>query len=706
MKSGFLDAYIDKMLFYGSAGVGKTCTRNIVAGEKPPEVRNSTPIATKPVTMYQMKATKEVWCKYTSNERMKLCSQISKSVLGQEVIEALAESRSKHKKTVSKSADVEEIDSNQRSPQYSVDAEKQDTPLKHDHSSPETQPAVASPQSPVDPEVIKVIHDVLHKLFELIDECPDTTEPIAYLHKVRIVDSGGQPQFHEVLPIFLRKMSMIVFVFKLSEDLSSRPTIEYYEEGAALGTPYQSDLTTEQLFQHGLQSLHSHRCDKKGGDSPRIVVLGTHKDEEKKSKETRDAKNKKLREMLLPTFENEIVYYQPGTNEVVFPMNAKTPGKEEEEIAQIVRSVISKESQSQKRRLPLHWMALEIILEEITRILKRGLLTKSECLEVARRLHLDESMLEAALTYLDELSLIFYYPEILPDLVFTDPQVLLDKVSELVKCHHDRVMKGSLAGNAAWQKFFNHALLTVEFLEQKVFRKHYVPGLFDPKHLVTLFRKLLIFADFSEGKFFVPSLLRMLSNEDVCEWRLSVNSLVSPLVLHFPDGPPRRGIFCALVSFLTSPENHFPGPWKLTMPAKSVTPTCLHRNCIQFTISCVKIPCTVTLIDTLLHFEVHLKVKSKQAAGNLCSIVKQAIATGLRKANITLGYSNSAPSFAFICPCGAAELHHATIGEGFWICSLDPGVGEEFSPGQLFWVEEDTQTGAQAGTEDTFYLEA
>ena len=30
--------YSDKMLLYGSAGVGKTCTMKIIAGEKPPDV--------------------------------------------------------------------------------------------------------------------------------------------------------------------------------------------------------------------------------------------------------------------------------------------------------------------------------------------------------------------------------------------------------------------------------------------------------------------------------------------------------------------------------------------------------------------------------------------------------------------------------------------------------------------------------------------
>ena len=89
MKCGFVDAFVDKMLFHGSAGVGKTCTRNIVAGEKTPKARHSTPIATRPVTMYQMQSSKEIWLKYTSEQRMQICAQLSKLGLGPELIDAL-----------------------------------------------------------------------------------------------------------------------------------------------------------------------------------------------------------------------------------------------------------------------------------------------------------------------------------------------------------------------------------------------------------------------------------------------------------------------------------------------------------------------------------------------------------------------------------------------------------------------------------------
>ena len=693
MKRGYVDTYTDKMLFYGSAGVGKTCTMKIVAGERPPDVRNSTPLATRPVTMYQMQEMKGKWHKYQSNDRMKLCARISKTSLGREIIEAHAKSKfSAEPAPEQTSTSVVDGGSQQGTASNRKQPTIEATKLPLENPTPKSQPSAASSQSSVDPDVLDVIHGVLDKMFELIDQCPDTEELLTYIHKVLISDCGGQPQFHEVLPIFLRKMSMIVFVFKLSEDLSERPMIEFYENGEALCDPYESDHTTEQLIQQGLQSLHSHRSskDEDNGEAPQIVMVGTHKDEEKKSQESRETKNQKLRDMLLPMFKKDVVYYDAKTNDVIFAMNAKSPGEEEEAAARTVRTALSRNRQSSPRQLPLQWLGLEIILEEITQKLQRGILSMNECLEVARGLHIDKNALEAALIYLDELSLIFYYPEILPGVVFTNPQVLLDKLSELVKVHHD-IIKCSpdCVDSEAWQEFFNHALVTIEFLSQEIFKEHYVASLFQPEHLMTLFRRLFVFADHSEGKYFVPCLLRMLGKKELATKRLTLDSLVAPLVLVFPDGLPRRGIFCALTAFLTSPENHFPGPWKLKMPDRSVTPDCLHRNCIQFTIPDADTPCSVTVINTLLHFEVHLKVSELPESG-FCSTIKQAISAGLRKANLTLGYTNSTPSFAFLCPCGVGEPHPAKIGKKSWICTLDREMGKTFSQNQRMWLEDST----------------
>ena len=342
MKQGYVDAFIDKMTFYGSAGVGKTCTMSIVAGEDPPDVRNSTPIATRPISMYQMQETGGKWYKYQSKQRMRVCAHISKHVLGKELLDILTEVKQK----IATHSRRKDGDSKQETAPATTQpnlAAIKTTDQRHDipTETPKLQLPIASSQSLVDPKVLQIIHDVLDEMFQLIDECPETEDPISYIHKLLISDCGGQPQFHEVLPIFLKKMSMIIFVFKLSEDLSSRPMIEYYEEDKSLGTPYESDHTTEQLIQQGLRSLHTHRSSKdKGGDAPKIVVLGTHEDQEHKCDESRETKNQKLRDMMLPTFKKEIIYYEPGTGQILFPMNAKTPGRKEEDMAQAIRKQV------------------------------------------------------------------------------------------------------------------------------------------------------------------------------------------------------------------------------------------------------------------------------------------------------------------------------------------------------------------------------
>ena len=124
--------------------------------------------------------------------------------------------------------------------------------------------------------------------------------------------------------------------------------------------------------------------------------------------------------------------------------------------------------------------------------------------------------------------------------------MLLDKVTELVLAQMSIVSK-SKALSDDWRKFYKYALVTVEFLSQDEFSKHYVPGLFEVEDLIQLFKKLLIFATFIDNQLFVPVLLRNLDKEDVDKYRIPSSSTVPSLVIEFPDGGPRKGIFCSLL---------------------------------------------------------------------------------------------------------------------------------------------------------------
>ena len=161
--------------------------------------------------------------------------------------------------------------------------------------------------------------DTDEELVKLMGQISTTADPVAAFRMLQIIDSGGQPQFHEVLPIILRRLAFYIFVFRLCDELSSRPVVEFYVDGKPVSTPFTSAQTIEQLLQHCARSMHSHRSSSGSeGECPRIMILGTHLDEEKRSKENREEKNRKILKVLLSTLESQIIYHNVATNEVIF----------------------------------------------------------------------------------------------------------------------------------------------------------------------------------------------------------------------------------------------------------------------------------------------------------------------------------------------------------------------------------------------------
>ena len=461
-----------------------------------------------------------------------------------------------------------------------------------------------------------------------------------------------------------------------------------------MGTPYRSAQSNEQLLKHCLRTMHTHRSDSKsGGECSRIMIVGTHRDEEHKcTSETRKEKNKKLADILLPAFQDEVIYYQlPPDSELIFPVNAKDPAEFDKSIAKNVQGLVLDECKPVSIDVPLQYFSLEILLEEVSLSLDRGVLSKEECLRASKDLYFDEHSLDAALQFLDEISAVFYFPEILEGVVFTNPQVLLDKVTELVEkifCLRENIGGKAIGLTGRWQKFKEHGIISLELLQREEFSKHYVPEIFAPVDLVKLFKELLIIADFSASEYIMPALLPVLEKEKVREYRVSNDSTLAPLALSFPLGGPRLGTYCSLTCFLVSHDNQFPCPWKIVLLPHSNTPACLSRNCTMFSVP--GYPGSVTLIDTFTHFEVHVHTAEK-VRSKMSSFISRAIFAGLRKATLVLGYNNSIPSKALLCSCDrdGSDPHVATFGDGIWTCSRNPIEFGDLTSRQLLWYEQE-----------------
>ena len=688
MKSGKVESKISKIVIFGAAGSGKSSFMDMVIGKLPPEIRRSTPMACRPVAMYHVNMTHKKWVKLSLEERMRV---LARAAMGaKHRLDELCSDSENGSDTEEVQTEVQ-VDTNTMNSMVQTTEKISTTEFSHQQHEDALSATDQTPTTQADhvsqPTGEATLHSI-DNLVGMIDKCSELDEALTSFHKLQIIDSGGQPQFHEILPKFLRRMTLYVFVFKLSEELETKPVVEYYNEsGERIGTPYQSSQTHEQLMKHCLRTMYSHRSKTKSdGGCSKVMVVGTHLDEEFKSKESQEEKNKKLGKLLLPTFKDEVVYYQ---GKFIFPINAKIPGAHEKDLVKDIHRLVLTECSPQSVDVPIQYYGLELLLEEVSVTLGRGVLSIEECLQVARKLHFDEHTLDAALQFLDEnLSVVFYFPEILESVVFTDPQVLLDKVTELVEtvyCLRNKDSSFRLF-SASWQIFRDHGRFSLEFLTNDRFQKHYVPGLFTPKKLVKLFRKLLIIAEFSDSEYFMPALLPVLEAEKVAEYRVSGDSPASAFALDFPLGAPRLGTYCTLSCFLVTHDNQFPSPWEIELLPDSNTPVCLYRNCIQFSVP--GFPGSVTLIDTFNHFEVHVSTASK-VCRKLCTYVRQAILTGVRKAAVSLGYNNCTPSAALLCPCGVSDPHVARFGEGMWICSKNKKVYRELAPSHLMWQDQE-----------------
>ena len=697
MKNGHIKVWLCKLLMYGHAGSGKTTSIEIIVGNKPPKHRESTPLATRPTTIYRVNLDSEEWAKLTTlNDRKSL---LARALIqdAPKLVDHLLATRSDDdlSTNINPAPSKAETQVNVKDPASSGSSEPpvQGKPLL-DSAEGEASLELDSSDEDIEAEADAILESIStdEELVKLMDQLSTSVDPLTALRILEMIDCGGQPQFHEILPIFLRHLNFYVFVFRLCDQLDSRPLVEFYVDGKSVGAPYESSQTIEQLLQHCARSMHTYYRSTSGseGGCPKIMVLGTHADLEGQSEESREQKNDKILRLLLPNLEKQIIYHNIASKQVVFPLNALNPGREEERNIKKIRDILLGSSSVPPVDIPLRWFAFEILLKQMTSALQRGVLSREECFTTAMdKLHFEDDAAEfdAAIQYLHNLSVLFYYNEILPNVVFADPQVVYDKVSELVLAHHRMSTDPEAqASTDDWRKFYEFALVTAEFLSQREFSKHYVVGLFEVQQLIELFKKLLIFAILDGTNLFVPALLRELSKEEV-DKRCSPSEFAVPtLVLAFPDGGLRKGIFCSLLCWLVSHKNSC---WLIKV-SDIKSPTCLFRNCIQLDHS--NLPVTVALVDTYAHFEAHVNidVSSKEEFDELCPTVFAEVHgvmfEGIHEATVNLNYPTLRPKAALLCPCGKGDTHPATVNlmSKFWKCSVS-GKGGKLTPLQLCW---------------------
>ena len=629
MKDGMLLIRNGSTFFLGPGGSGKTHTLLAFLEEDPPVIRESTTCAKKPIRAV---AQFKVGVSDTTHFIRITDDQYSEMLANSAKYSEMANSAE-----YSSVVPVTKLAAN-------VQAHKS-------HSLEETKPVVKS----ID---VKSHQPVTKLRKELLGRMQANSKASNQLHDkdlLDVKDSGGQPMFHEVLPAFVTNTMFGILTVKLNESLDSQPLVEYYISGNRIGEPFKSPFTHLQTFHHCLRVLQS-TCDQSA--CPKIVFIGTHKDLEHECKhENRKEKEEKLRRIVPPEMKDNIIY---NGESLLFAINAKTPGSEDHRVISNLRDLMIKELQKlPKVQIPLRYFSLENAFQRLAKYQRRAILSVDECLKEATAYHFTRESLNDVLQYLHSLKLIMYYKDILPDVVFIDAQVLLDKITELVEYSIELRAKPSkqIVAAGSLEKFKTCGIVDVEILSQ--FSSGYVPGLFEEKELILLFKKLLIVAEIGKGKYLMPSLLE----EEKVQIQSCLNSVVPPLLFYFGENGPKLGIYCFLLASLITDAK-----WKLL--TEDGTPVQLSRNRVRFAVPGNNPGC-ITITDsfsTFLHTDLEFpdEVTSEQAleiCADICPMIREIILTSVRKASCKLNYSDSLPETAFLClkHNSTAAPHPATI---------------------------------------------
>ena len=155
------------------------------------------------------------------------------------------------------------------------------------------------------------------------------------------------------------------------------------------------------------------------------------------------------------------------------------------------------------------------------------------------------------------------------------------------------------------------------------------------------------------AQYFMPSLLDMLPQDKLMEYRV-VSVLASLLLIRFPNGWPRVGVFCCLQVYLIRQLG-----WKLLLIRGK--PKLIAQNCVM--LSPPDSSSNVTLIDSFSYVEVHVE-GSTDVCSAMCPTIRNQIVYGIHASGKILRYiEEQPPQSAFVCPCTpySVQAMHAWI---------------------------------------------
>jgi len=362
-------------------------------------------------------------------------------------------------------------------------------------------------------------------------------------------DSGGQPEFFDVMPAITTTPTGYVMVFDMSKDLLTNKSTEFYRNDRKSVTENTAHYTDAEFMKTALANIQSSSSTSSSesvasrlSQCSQLLIIGTHLDKCGDTKEEQDDKVSQVEQMV----EHDIILNINTTvhilerlrssSTLVHPIS-NTDKAERDEIAQEIRTAIEKMSDGTSKDVPISWLLFQL---EIWHTAKYYIL-KSQCSDIAAKCYIKEEDVDSILMYFHELGVLLHYRNIpeLQHVVFCDPQWLFDKLTKLIEMKYNppralrqKVLKGVFDQSSLYE-IYKTDLSSNDHLSYK--------------HFLQLFVSLNIMAILpgETDQYFMPALLN--PAPAVIDTSDYGRKIYETLIVKFKNEYVPREVFCCLV---------------------------------------------------------------------------------------------------------------------------------------------------------------
>ena len=497
---------------------------------------------------------------------------------------------------------------------------------------------------------------------------------------INFLDTGGQPEFVNILPAISSSIALTFIVFNLSKRLDDLVHVEHNVNGDPSFQPYHLDCSNEEFIKRLIVSSENYmECipslksiqRENGGNDPKMCYVGTHalNVSEKKVKEIDDRLSSIATEFGL---HQRSFWCSPKPQlRRLYPIDLFPNDKDKELFEDIIEDIRDNiQKQVQKRNyyeVPITWFifllnmqrlcetrnvsyisyqqAIDVWTGENVNDNERG--TRSVLEDQHESTSRDNSDVHNILLFFHFMGMLFYYHEVkeIRNFVFIDRQWLFEKLTELVEIKFKRHYNKKDISAEDFEKFTMEGRLNINIITNL---KINLQGI-QPLYFIYLLNHLNIATpiDLEKNDYFMPCVLPSFPLIHYSKKIIGFDEIYGtiqhvPLLVGFRNGPMPHGIFCHLIVELL---RHLPKGWNPPMLSTSRRRHAYNNFITFFTIT----GHAVSLFYKIGYLEV--QVRHEQSQLTIHFDVQNELDKALRKVCDRLHINNEQLCYGFYCKC-------------------------------------------------------